>query len=148
MVPRSSMLVWLLAMTMGLSVGIALYTFVYARGASYLTDDPKACLNCHVMRAEYDGWIKASHRQAAVCNDCHTPEGVMQKYASKGYNGFLHSVAFTSGHFPNIIQLKPYTRSITERACLKCHAEIVQAIQVQRGQDLSCLHCHQNVGHQ
>ena len=145
---RSFGVVWVLAIIVGMSIGIALYTFVYAKGGSYLTDNPRACLNCHVMRQEYDGWIKASHRQAAVCNDCHTPDGLIPKYASKAYNGFLHSVAFTSGHFPDVIQLKPYTRAITGRACLKCHAEIVHAIHVQRGQEVSCLRCHQNVGHQ
>ena len=37
-------------------MGIGAYTFVYARGASYLTNDPAACVNCHVMREPYDGW--------------------------------------------------------------------------------------------
>jgi len=40
------MFVWPLAIMMGLSVGIALYTFVYARGASYLTDDPMSSKEC------------------------------------------------------------------------------------------------------
>jgi cytochrome c nitrite reductase small subunit len=69
---------------------------VYARGGSYLTDDPAACANCHVMREQYDGWIAASHRAVAVCNDCHTPPGLLGKYATKARNGFWHSVAFTS----------------------------------------------------
>lgn len=33
----------------GLAVGVGGYTFVYARGASYLTNDPAACANCHVI---------------------------------------------------------------------------------------------------
>jgi cytochrome c nitrite reductase small subunit len=39
----------------GLLVGLGLYTFVYAKGASYLTNDPAACVNCHVMNEQYDG---------------------------------------------------------------------------------------------
>jgi len=27
------------------------YTFVYARGYSYMTDNAEACMNCHVMQA-------------------------------------------------------------------------------------------------
>jgi len=100
------------------------------------------------MRAEYDGWVKASHRQAAVCNDCHTPDGFLPKYLSKAYNGVLHSAAFTSGHFPDVIQLKPYTRAITEQACLACHADLVHAIDIRGGEQVSCLRCHQHVGHQ
>lgn len=141
---------WVLAAALGCVVGIGLYTFVYARGASYLTDDPQACINCHVMNPQYDGWVKSSHRMVAVCNDCHTPEGVVPKYASKAFNGFLHAAAFTTGRFPDEIQIKPHMRAITERACLKCHAEIVQAINVSddRAGQLSCVRCHRNVGHQ
>ncbi|MGH7473570.1 MAG: NapC/NirT family cytochrome c, partial [Candidatus Methylomirabilales bacterium] len=50
----------------GLAVGIGAYTFVYAKGASYLTNDPAACANCHIMREHYDGWSKSSHRAVAV----------------------------------------------------------------------------------
>ena len=31
----------------------------YAQGFSYLSDDPAACANCHIMREHYDGWQKA-----------------------------------------------------------------------------------------
>jgi len=51
-------------------LGLGTYTFTYARGWAYLTDDAGACANCHVMHEQYDGWIKSSHRSLAVCNDC------------------------------------------------------------------------------
>jgi cytochrome c nitrite reductase small subunit len=35
-------------------LGIGGYTFVYARRASGLTNDPAACANCHIMREQYD----------------------------------------------------------------------------------------------
>ena len=141
---------WLFAVTLGCVVGIGVFTFVYARGASYLTDDPQACVNCHVMRPQYGGWVKSSHRMGAVCNDCHTPEGLVPKYASKAYNGFLHAMAFTTGDFQDEIQIKPHMLAIAEQACVKCHAEIVQAINVSddRAGQLSCVRCHRNVGHQ
>ena len=141
---------WLVALTLGAFAGIGLFTFVYARGASYLTDNPQACVNCHVMNPQYDGWVKSSHRMVAVCNDCHTPEGLVPKYASKAFNGFLHAAAFTTGRFPDEIQIKPHMRAIAEQACVKCHAEIVQAINVSddRAGQLSCVRCHRNVGHQ
>ena len=56
---------------LGAAVGIGGYTFVYARGYSYLIDDPQACMNCHVMREQFDGWLKSSHRSVATCNSCH-----------------------------------------------------------------------------
>ena len=45
----------------GVAVGLGAYTFIYAKGYSYLTNDPAACTNCHVMRAQYDAWMKSSH---------------------------------------------------------------------------------------
>jgi cytochrome c nitrite reductase small subunit len=72
-----------LAAAIGLVIGVGGYTFLYAKGSSYLTDNPAACANCHIMRAHFDGWITSSHRAVAVCNDCHTPAGFAAKYATK-----------------------------------------------------------------
>ncbi len=48
---------WLmLAAVIGGIVGLGAFTFVYAQGASYLSDDPASCNNCHVMRDQFDGW--------------------------------------------------------------------------------------------
>jgi cytochrome c nitrite reductase small subunit len=41
-------------------MGVGVSTFVYVRGGSYLTDKPKACVYCHVMREQSAGWIKAA----------------------------------------------------------------------------------------
>jgi formate-dependent nitrite reductase cytochrome c552 subunit len=79
--------VLILVVAVGFALGVDACTFVYARGASYLTNDPAACANCHVMRVQYDGWIAGSHR-AAVCNDCHTPPGPLGKHTTKALNGF------------------------------------------------------------
>ena len=35
-----------LSIAVGLAAGVGGYTFVFARGASYLTDDPAACALC------------------------------------------------------------------------------------------------------
>ena len=133
----------------GTAAGIGGYTFIYARGASYLTDDPAACANCHVMQDHYDAWRKSSHHAAATCNDCHTPHDFVGKYSTKALNGFHHSLAFTSGRFHEPIQIGERNRSITEAACRRCHADIVQAIDTvhREGESLSCLRCHDSVGH-
>jgi cytochrome c nitrite reductase small subunit len=89
--------VYLLAGLLGCLLGIGGYTFVYAKGYSYLTNDPEACANCHVMREQFDGWTRSSHHGVAVCNDCHTPPGAVPKYVTKARNGFWHSFYFTTG---------------------------------------------------
>jgi cytochrome c nitrite reductase small subunit len=87
------------AALVGVAGGLGLYTFVYAKGYSYITNDPAACANCHVMNDQYDGWLKSSHRAVAVCNDCHVPHDLVGKYKTKGENGFWHSYYFTTQSF-------------------------------------------------
>ncbi len=133
----------------GIMVGVGAYTFIYAKGGSYFTNDPAACANCHVMSDHYNAWIKSSHRSVATCNDCHTPPGVVQKYMTKASNGFWHSFGFTTGMFPDPLRIKPHNREIVEQACRKCHQEIVVAIdnQPHENSSLSCVSCHGSVGH-
>lgn len=171
---RFAVLAVLLAALLGTAVGAAGYTFIYAKGASYLTDDPRACANCHVMNEQYAGWVKGSHRAVAVCNDCHTPHDFLGKYASKALNGWHHSVAFTTGNFHEPIHIGERNLQVTEAACRSCHQDIVQAIEpgpwgggpvkaqgaaredasphgtlhaTPRDGTMSCLRCHRSVGH-
>ena len=134
---------------LGLGAGIGSYTFLYAHGWSYLTDNPSACANCHIMRDHYDGWLKSSHRSVATCNDCHTPVNFFAKYYTKADHGFWHSYAFTTGDFHEPIQIKARSRAVSEDACRHCHQSVVHAIEaIQYGREkLSCIRCHGAVGH-
>lgn len=139
----------LLGLTVGACFGMGAYTFIYARGGSYMTDDPAACANCHVMSGEYWGWMRSSHRKVAVCNDCHTPKGFVAKYLTKADNGWHHSLAFTTGDFHEPIRIKSHNLEIAEKSCRKCHADVIAAMDGPHGQKdkSSCLRCHQGVGH-
>ncbi len=143
-------LVLVLGVVAGLLAGLGVFTFGYAKGASYMTNDPQTCANCHVMAEQMAGWRKGSHRSVAVCNDCHTPPGPVAKYATKALNGFWHSWAFTTGWFPDQIQITGRNHAVTESSCSKCHAELVDGIQSSRshGSKVACLSCHARVGHQ
>jgi cytochrome c nitrite reductase small subunit len=136
-----------LAILAGGAAGLGLYTFAYAKGASYLTNDPAACANCHIMGDHYAAWIKSSHRAVAACNDCHTPPGLIPKYATKAANGFWHSWAFSTGRFPEPLRIKPRNLEVAEAACRKCHQAIVEAIEGAHRRETSCLRCHSTVGH-
>ncbi|MBK7961920.1 MAG: NapC/NirT family cytochrome c [Bdellovibrionales bacterium] len=63
----------------GIIVGLGVYAFFYAKGYSYMSDDPQACINCHVMRENMDSWIKSTHHHVAKCNDCHLPHNIVGK---------------------------------------------------------------------
>jgi cytochrome c nitrite reductase small subunit len=133
----------------GVASGVGAYTFIYAEGASYLTDDPAACNNCHVMNDHYAAWRKSSHHAVATCNDCHTPPTFPAKYVAKGLNGYHHSLAFTTGVHPEPLRITERNRVVTEAQCRHCHGEIVAQIEgPHAGRDeLSCLRCHPTVGH-
>lgn len=138
----------LLGVPAGAGMGVGAYTFVYAKGASYMGNDPATCANCHVMQGHYDAWAKSSHHAVAVCNDCHTPHDFIGKYYTKGVNGYHHSLAFTTQRFQEPIMIKTRNREVTEQACRHCHAEMTSMIEGHAfGATLECLHCHSSVGH-
>jgi cytochrome c nitrite reductase small subunit len=134
----------------GVAAGLGLYTFVYAKGYSYVTNDPAACANCHVMNDQYDGWLKASHCLVAVCNDCHVPRDPIGKYKTKAENGLWHSYYFTTQSFAEPIRATAKSRAIAEANCRRCHDPVVQAMGTPAhagSEDISCIRCHGSVGH-
>ncbi len=143
------MVVFALALAAGLASGVGAYTFIYARGASYMTDNPEACANCHIMDDHYNAWLKSSHKNVAVCNDCHTPHSLVPKYVVKSINGWNHSLAFTTGRFAEPLRITEMNRGVTEDACRRCHAPIVAMMEMHPDPDErhSCLRCHYDVGH-
>lgn len=109
---RSSAVIIAVAVLLGVVVGLGTYTFVYAKGYSYLTNNPAACANCHVMQTQYEAWLKSSHHSVATCNDCHTPHNLIGKYAVKANNGFWHSFYFTGGNYPDTIEITKFDHKV------------------------------------
>lgn len=143
---------WLIALCVatGIAAGIGAYTFRYAEGLSYLSTDPRACVNCHIMRSQYDAWQKSSHHGVATCVDCHLPHAFVAKYLAKMENGYRHSEKFTTGKFDEPITVKRRGREILQENCVACHEPLVHEIAAgPRGprDDLSCVHCHAGAGH-
>lgn len=140
---------WLLVAGLaGGIIGLGIFTFAYAEGASYLSDDPAACVNCHVMREVYDGWNHGSHKAFAGCNDCHTPRTFPRKYIIKGINGWNHSVAFTLNNFHEPIQITDLNRDVALENCLYCHGDLTVGMSHAGSDDpTDCLVCHAGVGH-
>ncbi|MBI2514159.1 MAG: cytochrome c nitrite reductase small subunit [Opitutae bacterium] len=151
--PTPRLRFWLaLALTgvVGLFLGLGTYTFTYAHGLSYFSNDPKACMNCHVMREHFDGWQKSPHHAVATCNDCHTPHDFIRKYLTKAENGYWHSKGFTLQDFHEPIMIRPKNVAVLQENCVGCHQQIVDGINTHPGDPqkmLDCLHCHRDVGH-
>ena len=142
--------IWLaLAGVFGGVVGLGGFTFSYAQGLSYLSNDPASCANCHIMREQFDRWNRGTHHTVATCNDCHTPhDNIVSKYAVKGINGFRHSLLFTTGTFPEPIRITQMNREVTQHACLYCHGDLTVSMSHVGTEDpTDCLTCHEGVGH-
>ncbi len=101
--------------------GLGLCTFQYAEGLSYLSDDPKACNNCHVMNDNYRSWQAGAQHQTATCNDCHAPRTFPAKFLAR-----------------------------LQDNCIRCHGAQINRMEshpVKVGDGIRCTECHAAVGH-
>jgi cytochrome c nitrite reductase small subunit len=149
-----------LSALVGVFLGAGAYTVHHAEGLSYLSNDPEACVNCHIMREQYDGWQKGSHHAVATCNDCHVPHDLIGKYLTKIEHGYRHSKGFTFQDFHEPIRMKASSRRIVNHNCVGCHEGVLAEVQPLfeqsehgpagepgGGAAFDCLHCHAGVGH-
>jgi cytochrome c nitrite reductase small subunit len=138
------------AILLGVPAGVGAFTFVYAKGFSYLSSDPRACVNCHVMNPQYDAWLTSGHRHTATCVGCHLPHAGLAKWLAKAEHGFRHSAAFTLQNFKEPIEITPADRQLVQDNCVRCHASLVHDVVAMAGtpgRAVDCLHCHAGAGH-
>ena len=137
-----------LAAACGVLFGAGAFTLDYGEGLSYFSKDPAACANCHIMKPQYDSWLKSSHQALATCVDCHLPHDFFGKYLAKAENGYNHSRAFTLQDFHEPILINSKNSRILQDNCLGCHQDLVhQLIDGAEQPAVSCVHCHRGVGH-
>jgi cytochrome c nitrite reductase small subunit len=139
----------IISIMIGIVAGLGAATFFYAKGYSYMSNDPEACKNCHIMNEQYNSWYKGSHRSVAVCNDCHTPKTFVGKWYTKALNGWNHSYAFTTGWFQEPIRANERNMEIAEDNCRYCHSTITSSITAHEYNEkiVQCTSCHRGVGH-
>ena len=145
----------ILSALVGVMFGAGMYTFHFAQGLSYFSNDPNACANCHLMRDYLDSWQNSSHHARAVCNDCHTPHALLPKLIAKAENGWRHSVKFTLWTFEEPLRIRPANSANLQENCIGCHRDLVDEIRTVtahgkapgKADDLTCVRCHAGVGH-
>jgi len=145
---------WIAAGAMaGVVGGFGAFTFDYGEGFSYLGHEPETCVNCHIMRPQYDSWRNAGHRHVATCQDCHVPTAFVPWLIAEADNGYRHSKGFTFQDFPEPIRINKRNSEILQANCIRCHGDTVHAlVGGSRSPDVaggavSCVHCHRGAGH-
>jgi cytochrome c nitrite reductase small subunit len=153
---KESKWLWSMFALAGLLVGLGSYTLYVSRAWAYLSDEPAACLNCHVMGTYYQAWDKSSHAVWATCNDCHLPQdNLLRQYAFKAVDGLYHAAVFTAGYEPQVIRARQSTSEVVMDNCVRCHSPLVTEFtkmnvgydQVLKGEAKACWDCHTQVPH-
>ena len=91
----------------GVLAGLGAYAIYMSRPHSYLSDNPAACVNCHIMTPYYQSWNHSSHAAWATCNDCHIPhDNLVHTYGFKAMDGLYHAAVFTFRAEPQTIRIE------------------------------------------
>lgn len=141
----------------GLLAGVGAYAAYMSRAHSYLSDDPAACINCHIMTPYYQSWNHSSHARWTNCNDCHVPhDNVVSKYAFKAMDGLYHSAVFTMRAEPQVIRPREASNNVIMENCIRCHTQLntefvktgmISYTEAKQGQGKACWDCHTQVPH-
>ena len=141
----------------GLVVGLGGYTMYMSRAHSYLSDDPAACINCHIMTPYYQSWDHSSHGRWATCNDCHVPHNnVLNKYYFKAKDGLYHAAVFTMKAEPQNLRPRDESYEVIMQNCVRGHTQLNQDFvktgmlsyaDTQKGEGKACWDCHRDVPH-
>ena len=141
----------------GLIFGLGGYTLYMSRAHSYLSDDPEACINCHIMTPYYQSWDHSSHGRWATCNDCHVPHNnIANKYFFKAKDGLYHAAVFTLKAEPQTLRPRNESYGVIMQNCIRCHTQLNQDFvktgmityaDVRKGEGKACWDCHRDVPH-
>lgn len=140
----------------GIFIGLFAYTFYLSKAHSYLSDDPKTCINCHIMAPQYATWSHSAHRELTNCNDCHVPHNnIVNKYYFKAKDGLRHATMFTLRKEPQVIYIHEEGKEVVQDNCIRCHSNKITDAKMltlteefhQYRKDRKCWDCHRETPH-
>lgn len=139
------------------AIGLAILVAHEARVLTYLSGEPKVCINCHTMNTHYATWQHSSHRDSATCVDCHLPrDNFLAKMVAKARDGYNHSLAMTLGSYGDNLRIKGNTAGRIQANCISCHQGLVSQMLAnaelyhEKGgmePDRLCWECHRGLPH-
>ncbi|MEG1332124.1 MAG: cytochrome c nitrite reductase small subunit [Bacteroides sp.] len=142
---------------LGILAGGGVLFLYMLRAQTYLTDDPAACVNCHIMAPYYATWFHSSHARDATCNDCHVPhENPIRKWAFKGRDGMRHVAVFLTRGEAQVLKANDQSAQVIMNNCIRCHTQLntefvsagrIDFMMSQVGEGKACWDCHREVAH-
>ena len=116
----------------GILVGLFFLIMYVGNATSYLSDNPKACTNCHVPN-----------------------DNAIRKFLFKASDGLRHSFMFTFRLEPQVIRIKVAGRQVVQENCIRCHSNLLHPISLRsisnksiyEDTDAVCWDCHREVPH-
>jgi len=131
---------------LGVAAGLGVVVVRISNAASYLSDSPRTCINCHVMNNAYATWFHGSHGRVAVCNDCHVPhDNVLAKATFKATDGLKHSYVFTLRKEPQVLRLSRSAVPVVQTNCIRCHHDQLAMVRLAGSEERKCWDCHENI---
>lgn len=141
-------------MLLGAFTGLFFFLLKISNATSYLSDDPRVCINCHIMTPQFATWSHSSHRSITDCNECHVPhDSFIRKYYFKASDGLRHATIFTLRKEPQAIYILKAGKKVVQENCLRCHESLFSdgpgmPLEAMAGRrDRQCLECHRYTPH-
>jgi len=141
---------------LGALAGLGAVVAYISNAVSYLSNDPQACMNCHIMAPQYATWQRGSHGRVATCNDCPVPhDNVFRTYSFKARDGMRHAFMFTFRMEPQVIRVHEAGMSVIQENCIRCHTKQIGMTKIQfvsydmaaHGEGRLCWDCHRETPH-
>lgn len=143
--------------SLGVMFGLGFLFLYLLRAHTYLTDEPSACVNCHIMTPYYATWSHSSHGRDATCNDCHVPhDNIFKKYFFKASDGLRHTALFVTHNERQAIRTLDAGAEVIMNNCIRCHTQLnrefvntgrIDYMLAKKGEGMACWDCHRNIPH-
>ncbi|MCK7529866.1 MAG: NapC/NirT family cytochrome c [Marinilabiliales bacterium] len=128
---------------LGAFTGLFFLLLKISNATSYLSDDPRVCINCHIMTPQFATWSHSAHRSVTDCNACHVPhDSFVRKYYFKASDGLrhsnnLHTAEGTSGHLYQGSREEGGTGELPPLSCLTLQRRTRHALRSHGGTDVT-----------
>ncbi len=141
---------------LGILCGLLVFLVYISKAPSYLSDNPKTCINCHIMVPQYATWSHSAHGRETHCNDCHIPHNnIFNTYYFKATDGLRHAAIFTLRGEAQVIKIGDDGKKAVQMNCIRCHEYLVTDSRTlaytrsfhQYRKDHYCWECHRETPH-